>query len=119
MKKAAIIILLVGLIACSLVKENGIAFELYNNTDMLITNVRFTTSEKIETAEVDRVEPNEYASGFLSMKNNIADGAYILAFARSDGREEKKSAGYYTNGGSLNKLVRFEIKPDTIIAKFE
>lgn len=119
MKKASILILLLGVLACGLFRENGIKFELYNNTHMPVTNVRFTTSEKLETVGNDRVEPNEYASGFLSMKNNRTDGAYVLEFTRSDGKEEKRSAGYYTNGGSLNKLVRFEIKPDTVIVKFE
>ncbi len=111
--------MLVGLIACGLFEENGIAFELCNNTDMPVTGVRFTTFEKLEAVGIDRIEPNECTSGFLTMKNNIADGAYVFEFTRSNGKEEKKSAGYSANGSSFNKLVRFEIKPDTFVVKFE
>jgi len=56
--------LLVGLIACGLFEENGITFELYNNTDMPVTGVRFTTFEKLEAVGIDRIEPNECTSVF-------------------------------------------------------
>ena len=86
---------------------------------MPVISVPFNTSEKLEAVGIDRIEPNECTPGFLTKKNNIADGVYVFEFIRSNGKEEKKSAGYSANGSSFNKLVRFEIKPDTFVVKFE
>lgn len=118
MKKVFPLIILLILISCHLFRENGIDFKIVNNSGMEITNVKFYTSEQYQMAEFDKIEAAKSVSGFLSMKNNQADGNYILEFMRSDGRKEIQGAGYYTNGGSLNSWIRFEIKPDTIKVKF-
>jgi hypothetical protein len=41
-----------------------------------------------------------------------------LEYNKSGGEKEYSGGGYYTNGGSLNELVQFEIKKDTTLVKF-
>ena len=84
---------------------------------MEITDVKFYTSEQLQIADFDRIEAAKSVSDFLSMKDNQGDGHYILEFTRSDGKKEIQTAGYYTNGGSLNSWIHFEIKSDTILVK--
>ena len=55
---------------------------------------------------------------FLSMKKNKSDGAYSLTFNRANGKKEISGGGYYTNGGSLDHWVDFNIKKDTTIVNF-
>ncbi len=80
---------------------------------MPVISVPFNTSEKLEAVGIDRIEPNECTSGFLTKKNNIADGAYVFEFTRSNGKEERRVPGI------LQTAVRFKIKPDTVVVKFE
>lgn len=118
MKKLFAILIILIFSSCNLHKGNGIKFEIRNNSDRLITNVKFYTSEKLVIAEFDKIEPNESVSDFLALKNNQSDGGYVLEFTRSDGKKEINSGGYYTNGGSLNSMVELEIKKDTTLLKF-
>ena len=55
---------------------------------------------------------------FLSMRNNHSYGAYSLTFNRANGKKEIREDGYYTNGGSLDRWVKFEVKADTIFVEF-
>ena len=103
--------------SCSF-KENGIKMEIKNNSNDPITEVEFTTSERLEIIKIGRIEPNETVKEFLSMEKNKSDGFYWLTFTRPDGKKEISGGGYYTNGGSLDKWVKFEIKSDTTFYKF-
>lgn len=47
-----------------------------------------------------------------------SDGSYTLTFKRESEKKEIVSGGYYTNGGSLNQKVIFEIKNDTVLLTF-
>ncbi|WP_411896092.1 hypothetical protein [Winogradskyella sp. A2] len=104
--------------SCSLFKEKGIEMEIKNNSNKPITDVEFTTSERLEVIKIDRIQPNESVTEFLSMVQNKSDGFYWLTFTRSDGKKEISGGGYYTNGESLDKWVKFEIKSDTTFYKF-
>ena len=119
MKKLIAIVLTLTLSSCYLIgRGNGIDFEIKNNSDSPITNVKFYTTEKLKIAEFDRIEPNEKVSDFLTMKNNQSDGAYVLEFTRSNGKKENSGGGYYTNGGALDRWVEFSIESDTTLVKF-
>lgn len=104
--------------SCFMFKENGIEVKIKNNTREQISNVEFTTTEKLEIIKIDKIEPNESVTEFLSMRKNKTDGGYSLTFTRANGKKEISSGGYYTNGGSLDRWVKFEIKSDTTFAKF-
>jgi len=117
-KRLSVIILFLTLNSCYLLKKNGIDFEIVNKSNAEITNVKFTTSEKLNIIEIEKIEPNEIMSEFLSMKYNKTDGAYFLEFTRSNGKKEIFKRGYYTNGGSLDRWVKFEVEKDTVVVEF-
>ena len=99
-------------------KENGIEMEIKNNSNETITNVEFTTTEPLEVIEIDKIEPNQTVTEFLSMKKNKSDGGYSLTFTRKNGKIENSGGGYYTNGGSLDRWIKFEVENDTTKVKF-
>ncbi|MEZ4796055.1 MAG: hypothetical protein R2785_02690 [Flavobacteriaceae bacterium] len=117
-KKFYVFILFLTLNSCYLLKENGIDFEIVNQSNVEITNVKFTTSEKLNNIEIEKIVPNEVISEFLSMKYNKTDGAYFLEFTRSNGKKEIVKSGYYTNGGSLDRWVKFVEEKDTVVVEF-
>ena len=119
MKKLIVITLILTLNSCLLFKENGIEMKIKNNSSEPITNVEFTTTEKLEIIKIDKIEPNESITEFLSMKKNKSDGAYSLTFNRTNGKKEITGGGYYTNGGSLDHWVDFKVDNDTTIVKFD
>ena len=104
--------------SCFMFKESGIEMKIKNKSNEPITNVEFTTSENLDVIRIDQIEPNESVTEFLSMRNNKSDGSYSLTFTRANGKKEMSGGGYYTNGGSLDRWVKYEIKPDTTFAKF-
>ena len=99
--------------------KNGIEMEIKNNSNQPITDVEFTTSERLEIIKIDRIEPNESVTEFLSMDQNKSDGFYWLSFTRPNGEKEISGGGYYTNGGSLDHWVDFIVENDTTIVKFD
>jgi len=105
--------------SCFMFKENGIEVKIKNNTSEQITNVEFTTTEKLEVIKIDKIEPNESVTEFLSMRKNKNDGAYLLTFTRANGEKETSRDGYYTNGGSLDHWIDFIVENDTTIVKFD
>lgn len=119
LKKLIVIIIFLSFNACFLFQENGIDFEIKNNSNSEITDIKFYTTEKKELIEIEKIEANKKEHNFLSMKDNQVDGSYILEFTRSKGKKEKINEGYYTNGRALDQFVEFEINPDTIIVSFK
>ena len=119
MKKLLGIILIITLNSCFFYKKDGIEMKIKNDSSEPITNVEFTTTEKLDVIKIDRIEPNESVTEFLSMRKNKSDGAYSLTFTRASGKNEISGGGYYTNGGSLDHWVDFIIENDTTIVKFD
>ena len=93
--------------------------KIKNDSSEPITNVEFTTTERLELIKIDRIEPNESVTEFLSMRKNKSDGAYSLTFNRASGKKEISGGGDYTNGGSLDHWVDFIVENDTTIVKFD
>jgi hypothetical protein len=119
MKKLLVIMILLTLNSCFMFKENGIEMKIKNDSSEPITNVEFTTTEKLDVIKIDRIEPNKSVTEFLSMRKNKTDGAYSLSFTRANGKKEVSGGGYYTNGGSLDHWVDFIVENDTTIVKFD
>ena len=120
MKKVLIIILVLTFNSCHLIgKGSGIKFDIKNASDDVIKNIIFTTSENLSVIKFEKIESDQNVSDYLSMADNKEDGSYLLEFTTVNGEVVSKKFGYYTNGGSLNSLVEFEIKNDTIIHKFD
>ena len=119
MRKLLIIMTILTLNSCFMFKENGIEMKIKNDSSEPITNVEFTTTEKLEVINIDRIEPNESVTEFLSMRKNKSDGGYSLTFTRANGKKEISGGGYYTNGGSLDHWVDFIVENDTTVVKFD
>jgi hypothetical protein len=105
------------LTSCNLFKGSGIELEIENNSDHPITDVKFTTTEKLSVIEFKKIENNKSVSEFLKMDKNRSDGSYYLEFKRSNGQNESKEYGYYTNGGPLDNKIIFQVENDTISAR--
>ena len=112
MKKLVLGIMLITLNSCDLFKS-GINFEIDNQTNSIVRDIKFYTSENIKVIQIEKINPNQKTINFLSMKDNKTDGHYILEFTRENGNIERIEAGYYTNGSVLNDLIQFKIKTDT------
>jgi len=112
------ILLILILNSCYAISENGIKVAIKNNSNEPITNLEFTTTENLEVIRIDRVEPKELIKEFLSMEKNELDGAYTLTFTRANGDKQFISAGYYTNGGSLDRSVNYNVEADTTLVEF-
>jgi hypothetical protein len=118
MRKEISILLILILNSCFIESENGISVEIKNNSDTPVTNVEFTTSENLEVIRFDKIEPNQTVIEFLSMNKNQSDGAYSLTFTRTNGQKEFSTGGYYSNGGSLDRWVKYEVEADTTSVEF-
>ncbi len=119
MKKLLALTLILTLNSCFFYKKDGIEMKIKNDSSEPITNVEFTSTEKLEVIKIDRIEPNKSVTEFLSMRKNKSDGAYSLTFTRASGKKEITGGGYYTNGGSLDHWVDFIVENDTVTVKFD
>lgn len=113
-----VISILLILNSCYAISENGIKVAIKNNSNEPITNLEFTTTENLEVIRIDRVEPKEQIKEFLSMGKNELDGGYTLSFNRPNGETQFISAGYYTNGGPLDRSLKFTVEADTTLVEF-
>jgi hypothetical protein len=112
------ILLVIFVTACNPGSGSGIEVIVNNQSDFDIQNIFFFTTEKVDTLSFEKVKTGQTVSDFLSMKENVSDGAYILEFVRLNSQLESLSAGYYTNGYALEDQVSFEIRNDTVLVSF-
>lgn len=113
-----ILFLTLSLNSCDSLEDNGIDVTIINNSSESLTDLKFTTTELLDSVPIGKVQAGERVTGFLSMQRNKADGAYPLTFTRADGEIENSISGYYTNGGSLDKRVEYKVENDTILVEF-
>lgn len=113
-KLLSLLLIIMTLTSCSLFVESGIELEIENNSDHPITDVKFTTTEKLNVIEFKNIEINNSVSGFLKMDKNKMDGSYLLKFNRSNGQNESREFGYYTNGAPEENKIIFKVENDTI-----
>jgi hypothetical protein len=113
-KLTLLIIIALTLNSCYLFRENGIEFEIENNSDTPISDVKFTTSEYLNSVDFTIINSDEKVSDFLKMSKNKLDGNYVLKFTRENGKKEIIGSGYYTNGSPLDSRVNFKIEKDTV-----
>lgn len=124
MQRKNLIFLLITIIltlpSCFLFRENGIEVKILNNSDSSITEVEFTTSEFLNSVRFPAIKPDKKVSDYLSMINNKSDGAYILMFSRENSRRDTIGGqGYYTNGGSMDRRVTYNIHDDSVYVSFD
>lgn len=95
MKKLLALTLILTLSSCFFYKKDGIEVYIKNNSKKTITNIEFTTTEKLKSIKIDSIQPNKYFINFLSMSKNKTDGSYSLTFDRINGKTETSAGGYY------------------------
>ena len=115
MRKIVFLFLTLGLSSCYLFKENGIDYKIINNSNHSISNIVLKTSENTDSLVIELLKPEESKSGFLKMVNAKRDGGYVLEYTMENGDMFETGGGYYTNGGSLDSWIRFEINQDTTL----
>ena len=118
MKKRNALILLFIFTSCKSNEEKGIMFRIQNESDTPISTIIFTTSEELNSAEFDVIEKTKSITGFLSIRDNKTDGNYVLQFTRADGKMTVQDYAYYSNGMPFDPWATFQIKNDTVVAKF-
>ena len=91
-------------------------FEVVNNTPHVIDSLYLQPSSD-ESRKYLSVNPGQRVRYNLDMSGTSADGAYGL-FYKSNGGEKLKVFGYYTNGNSMEKLTKIDIRQDTILFEF-
>lgn len=117
-KKISMFLLLLSLNACGLLGENGMEIKITNDSGAPITNLEFTTTEKLGLVQIDKIEPNNSTNEFLSMRENRLDGAYLFTFVRANGQKETIKFGYYSNGIAFGQLAECIVKKDTTLVHF-
>jgi len=119
MKKLPFLLILILILfnSCNLIQEKGIDFKIINNSDSQISNVKISASD-LDSITFDSTAAKDYREDFLSMKQNKVDGHYTLSYTRQDDTTVNENHGYYTNGGSLESWIRFEIQNDTTLVKY-
>lgn len=116
MRRIIIILLTISFNSC-LPHGNGIDVVVKNKTQDSIHSV--IVRSLFSELELGDISPKSKAVGFLDMSNEpLADGGYSVIFKTSTGKEVQQGAGYYTNGGAIDRRVTFIIEVDTIRAEF-
>jgi hypothetical protein len=118
MKKLLFLTLTLTLSSCFQFQEKDTVFKVENTSDTAVTNLTITTSENLDSITFKSIASNDYIEDFLSMKNNRLDGSYTLSYMREDGSLVNENYRYYTNGGSSEPWIRFEIRNDTTVVNF-
>lgn len=101
--------------ACISNGNKGVEVTIDNQSDFEIKNIVVTTSEHQSKVDLPKIEVHQKNKAFLSMKDHLVDGHYLLEFTKDDSIKETKSFGYYTNGVPLDKEINITIKNDTVI----
>ena len=118
MRKLLILLIFISTsVSCTLVKGNGVDFEIKNNSATTVSNVQIKTTDNSTTPIFKKIESGKSVSGFLKMEKDKNDGSYILEFTKKDGKIERSMTGYYTNGAPIDHKIIFEIEKDTIYFK--
>ncbi|MBC6999464.1 hypothetical protein [Cytophaga sp. FL35] len=119
MKKILFVTVLGLAISCGNVTHSHINFVITNETAEAIQDLKFYTSEKVDTVVIEMLEERNALSGKLTMDHNRTDGHYIFEFKRENGQPVTLNHGYYTNGQPQENKILYTIQSDTVLVKFE
>jgi hypothetical protein len=97
--------------------NKSIKVRVLNSSNSVISNVKITTSENLDSLFFPDMDIYERRSGNLNMKKNKTDGEYRVSY-KQNGKYHFVKEGYYTNGRSLNYSMNIVVKSDTVLIKF-
>lgn len=98
-------------------RNKSIKVRILNSSNSVISNVKITTSENLNSLYFPDIAIYERKSKNLNMTKNKIDGEYRLTY-KKNGKYHFAKGGYYTNGRSLNYSMNIVIKSDTVFIKF-
>ena len=104
--------------SCKRHSEKGIEFAIANRSGKPVAAVEVSAQIPEAAVYFDAIDADQLVTGFLSMEANTGDGSYTLRFTRSGKPEENLNAGYFTNGGPLDRRIEFEIQMDTVVVTY-
>ena len=85
-------------------------FRLTNNTPFLIDSIRLMPDNQINYFSLN---PNETKSYNTDMSGPGTDGLYQVGYRINQVRKSK-DLGYYTNGSSVEKIIKIYFEADTV-----
>jgi hypothetical protein len=91
-------------------------FEITNSTSSVIESISIQPDRK--SARFISLKPNETKQYVTDMSGPAGvDGAYSICY-KLNATSHIKQFGYYSNGASLEKLIKITIKNDTLLTQF-
>ena len=87
-------------------------FRLTNNTAYLIDSIRIMPDRKLGKNYIS-LKPNETKKYTTDMSGPGTDGVYIIEYI-IHGRFKSKLLGYYSNGASVERLIKLHFQADTV-----
>ncbi len=109
--KRLIFIVLMALMACV---SNNPKVSILNNTKNNYDSIRVFSTPNTATI-FKNIGPNEVINGQIFFdEKDFSDGAYSIQIYSYGKIVRQRCFGYYTNGKSLNRLIKVVIEPDTI-----
>jgi len=87
-------------------------FHLTNNTDYLIDSIRIMPDRQLGKNYIS-LKPNETKKYTTDMSGSGTDGLYVLEYI-INGDFKSKMLGYYSNGASVEKLIKLHFQADTV-----
>lgn|SRR5690554_3260278 len=119
MKKSFLVLCLIFILVSCNSGKNGIDVEIKNSSEVPVNDAVFFTFGNSKLF-FDKIEPNQKITKFFDMTDTPkSDGSYTLTFTDKNGKKQLIGGGYYTNGGSLDRKVIYEITNDTVLVEFK
>lgn len=125
-KKALYLTILIVLVACSMScqwdESRSMTITIQNNTDKEIAQAQvWAAGSRASVLLVEQTNLGVGSGHSQAVKYKLgldSDGTYELRLAEATG-QRTFTFGYFTDGGSLNRSISFEVENDTIIVKSE
>lgn len=109
--KILIVFVLMAFMACT---SNSPRITVTNKTVINFDSIKVCSTLNMPTI-FKNIEPNQTLNGRIAFdKNNTSDGAYFIQIYKDGKIVRQKYFGYYTNGKSLNRLIKVAIEADTL-----
>jgi hypothetical protein len=109
----SIILLSLTLLSCNDWSKGK--FEITNNTSVIIDSL-FIEPNRYIIGKYVSIKPNETISYITDMSDDHNDGLHRLEYKIGE-KHTIKGLLYYSNGNSVEDLIKVGIYPDTIVVK--
>ncbi|MGB3590648.1 MAG: hypothetical protein WBA16_03095 [Nonlabens sp.] len=119
MKVASLFVVFCLLHSCTFYKHNGIQVQFINESGAMLTDLRFTTSEGLDSIAIPMLSTGSKSQEYLSLSGHKQDGCYKVSFKQDGASQEFPCVGYYSNGSSLDYWVDIVVRKDSTSISFD